>query len=74
MYLGGEGVGLVVGGGELTGVDLPATGILGLGLLSYCDGFPEITSLCCGVTGGFPTEGVSSGVGSAGLTGVYSVS
>ena len=67
----GEGGGLVVGRGELTGVDLPATGILGLGLLSNCDGFSGIKDLRYG--GVFLTEGVSLDSESSGITGVYSV-
>ena len=73
LDLGGEGGGLVVGGGELTGLNLPTTGILGLGLFLDCDGLSGITGLYCGVIGGFPTEGVSLGSESAGLIGVYSV-
>ena len=49
------------------------TGILKLGLLSDCDGFSGIIGLHCGFTGGFPTEGVSSGSKAAGLTGLDSV-
>ena len=47
------------------------TGILELGLLSDCDGFSGIKGLRCGVTGGFPTEGVSSGSESMGFIGEY---
>ena len=73
LDLGGGGGGLEVGVGELTGVDCPMTRILELGLLSDCDGFSGITGLCCGVTRGFPTEGVSSGSDTAGLTGLESI-
>ena len=72
--LGGVGGGREVSGGKLTGVDWPATGVLVLGLLSVYDGFSGITDRCCGVTGGFPTEGISSGSEAAGLKGVDSVS
>ena len=66
----GVGGGLEVGRGELTRVYYPATGILELGLLSYCDGFSGIIGLRCGVTEGFPTEGVSSGSEAARLMGL----
>ena len=69
---GGRGTGSRQGG-ELTGVELPMTRILELGLLSDYDGFSGIIGRRCRVTGGFPIERVSSGVGSAELTGVYSV-
>ena len=71
--LGGEGGGLVVGGGELTGVDLPATGILRIGLLSDCDRFLGVTDLRCGVIGGFLTEGVYLDSDFSILTGIYSI-
>ena len=48
------------GGGELTGVDWPATRILGLGLLPDCDRFSGVIDLHCGVIGGFLTKGASS--------------
>ena len=73
MDLGGEGGEMEVGEGKLTRVDCPAIGILKLGLLSDFDGFSGITGLRCEVTRGFPTEGVSSGSESVGLTGEYSV-
>ena len=57
-------------GGELTGVDWPATGILGLGLLPDCDGFSGVVDLRCGVVGGFLTKGVSPDLGSSAI---YSV-
>ena len=72
--LGGFGGGHEVGGGELTGLYWHATGVLVLGLLSVCDGFSGITDRRCGVTGGFPTEGISSGSEAARLKGVDSVS
>ena len=48
------------GGGGLSEVDSPATRLLGLGLLSDCDGFSGIIDLHCGVVGGFLTKEVSS--------------
>ena len=70
---GGIGGELELGGEELTGVDCPAVGIFMLGLLVDCDRVSGIMGLRCGVTGGFPTEGVSSGSETAGLTGLASV-
>ena len=67
---GGGGGRLVTRGGELSEVDLPATGLLGLGLLLDCDGFSGVIDLCCGVIGGFLTKGVSSDSDSSGLNGV----
>ena len=64
---GGGGGRLITGEVELTEVDRPATGLLGLGLLLDCEGFLGITDLHCGVIGGFPTKGVSSDSDSFGL-------
>ena len=44
-------------------------GILGLGFLSHCDRTLGVTKRRWGVTGGFPTEGFSSGSGGGGFTG-----
>ena len=65
----------VLGGGQdvdgegFTGTDWPVAGILGLGGLSDCGGFPGVTELRCGVTGGFPSEGISSEPDSSEFTG-----
>ena len=71
-HLGSRGGGR--GGlGELTRVGWPATGVVELGLLLDCDRFLGITGLCCGVMGGFLTEGVLADSESSELKGVYSV-
>ena len=49
-------------------------GILGLGGLADCDGRAGVTELYCGVTGGFPKEGLSSGSESSELIGDGAVS
>ena len=63
-----------VDGGGFMGVDWPVTGILGLGCLSDYDEISGVTGLRCGVTGGCPTKGVSSGSDAAGFRGEDAVS
>ena len=69
-FLGGLGGGQDVDAGGFKGADWPMAEILGPGRLSDCDGILGVAERCCGVTGGFPTDGLSSESNSSGFTGV----
>ena len=65
-FLGG---GPDIDGEGFTGTNWHVARILGLGGLSDCDGLSGVTELHCGVTGGIPSEGISSEPDSSEVTG-----